>query len=74
MICHANIQWNPVSDFFKSFTLVIAADVGEKSLRRLSEILWEGKVPLMAVRSYGFIGYIRLQVGCLNGRHRQVAK
>ena len=53
-----------VSDFFKSFTLVIAADVGEKSLRRLSEILWEGKVPLMVVRSYGFIGYIRLQVSC----------
>jgi len=49
-------------DFFKSFTLVIAADIGEKSLRRLSEVLWEGKVPLMVVRSYGFIGYIRLQV------------
>ena len=57
-------MWNVVSDFFKSFTLVIAADVGEKSLRRLSEILWEGKVPLMVVRSYGFVGYIRLQVGC----------
>ena len=37
-------------DFFKSFSLVIAADVGEKSLRRLSEVLWEGRVPLMVVR------------------------
>ncbi len=49
-------------DFFKSFSLVIAAEMGEKSLKQLSQILWEGKKPLMVVRSYGFVGYIRLQV------------
>ena len=49
-------------DFFKGFSLVIAADVGERSLRQLSKVLWEGRVPLMVVRSCGFIGFIRLQV------------
>lgn len=51
-------------DFFKSFTLVIATDMSEKSLKQLSSLLWQANIPLMVVRAYGFISYIRLQVSC----------
>ena len=49
-------------DFLKSFTLVIATELSEKSLKTAAAILWEANIPLMVVRSYGFIGYIRMQV------------
>ena len=49
-------------EFFKSFSLVIVSEISEKGLINLSKILWEANIPLMVVRSYGFIGYIRLQV------------
>lgn len=49
-------------DFFKNFSLVIATDMKEKSLKQLSQILWEANLPLMVVKSYGFVGYLRLQV------------
>ncbi|XP_059091053.1 NEDD8-activating enzyme E1 regulatory subunit-like isoform X2 [Tigriopus californicus] len=49
-------------DFFKSFTLVVATDMSEKSLKQLSSLLWQANIPLMVVRAYGFISYIRLQV------------
>lgn len=49
-------------EFLKSFSLVIATEVSEKTLVSLSRFLWEANIPLMVVRSYGFIGYIRMQV------------
>ncbi|MCL4127251.1 UNVERIFIED_CONTAM: hypothetical protein GTU68_032108, partial [Idotea baltica] len=49
-------------DFFNKFSVVIATTIRESSLLSLSEKLWEAKVPLLVVRSYGMIGYIRLQV------------
>lgn len=49
-------------DFFKSFSLVIATEISEKALLALSKLLWEDNIPLMIVKSYGFLGYIRLQV------------
>ncbi len=51
-------------EFFRTFSLVVASAGGmsEKALRDLSKVLWEAGVPLVVVRAYGFIGYIRLQV------------
>jgi len=49
-------------EFFKSFNLVIATDVDEESVKHLSNYLWNNNIPLMVVRSYGLLGYIRLQV------------
>ena len=49
-------------DFFtNSFDLVIATDMDEKTLMNLSKLLWENHVPLMLVKSYGLLGYIRIQ-------------
>lgn len=32
------------------------------TLLTLSKVLWEAKIPLVVVRSYGMIGYLRVQV------------
>uniref|UniRef100_A0A2P2I2D0 NEDD8-activating enzyme E1 regulatory subunit n=2 Tax=Hirondellea gigas TaxID=1518452 RepID=A0A2P2I2D0_9CRUS len=48
--------------FFDAFTIVVAVNMHEKTLLELSDVLWRAKVPLIAVRSYGLIGYIRIQV------------
>lgn len=48
-------------EFFSQFSLVIATQLGEKSLCTLSATLWTIGVPLIAVRSVGFIGHIRIQ-------------
>ena len=49
-------------DFFKSFSLVIATELDEESLKQLSSHLWMSNTPLMLVRSYGLLGYIRIQI------------
>ena len=49
-------------DYFRSFNLVIATDVGEDTLKILSDHLWNNNIPLMLVRSYGLLGCIRLQI------------
>ncbi len=36
---------------------------GEKTLATLSSLLWNSNIPLMIVRTYGLLGYIRLQIG-----------
>ena len=49
-------------DFFtNSFDLVIATDMDEKTLMTLSKLLWENHVPLIVIKSYGLLGYIRIQ-------------
>ncbi|RWS26649.1 NEDD8-activating enzyme E1 regulatory subunit-like protein [Leptotrombidium deliense] len=49
--------------FFKNFTVVIATSFwNEKTLVKLSELLWDENIPLLVCNSYGFIGYIRLQI------------
>lgn len=48
-------------DFFNSFTIVVATCLTESTLLSLSKVLWEASIPLLVVRSYGMIGYIRLQ-------------
>ena len=49
-------------DFFSNFHLVIATEIGEKTMLTLSSLLWKANVPLMIVKTYGLLGYIRLQV------------
>ncbi|CAG0884031.1 unnamed protein product [Cyprideis torosa] len=49
-------------DFFNNFSLVIATDLKEQSLKELSELLWEKKIPLLVACSYGFWGHLRLQI------------
>ena len=53
---------NNREDFFTNFDLVIACEIGEKTLAKLSSSLWNSNIPLMVVKSYGLLGYIRLQV------------
>lgn len=50
------------SDFFSQFTLVIASDLHEPGVLKLSEILWKLSTPLVVARSYGLVGYIRIAV------------
>ncbi|RIB14402.1 hypothetical protein C2G38_2195249 [Gigaspora rosea] len=47
-------------DYFLQFTIVIATDIPEKPLLKLSEALWNANIPLFIVRTIGFIGYFRI--------------
>eukprot|EP00092_Neocalanus_flemingeri_P039507 GFUD01043021.1.p1 GENE.GFUD01043021.1~~GFUD01043021.1.p1 ORF type:complete len:545 (-),score=151.32 GFUD01043021.1:255-1889(-) len=49
-------------DFFANFSLVVACGLSEKSLLLLSAKLESSKIPLLVVRTSGFLGYIRLQL------------
>ncbi|ROT76495.1 NEDD8-activating enzyme E1 regulatory subunit [Penaeus vannamei] len=49
-------------DFFSPFTCVIATCLPESTLLSLSKVLWDANIPLLVVRSYGMIGYIRVQI------------
>jgi amyloid beta precursor protein binding protein 1 len=46
--------------FFEGFTLVIASQLQRDTLLALSSILWALDIPLVAARSYGLIGHLRL--------------
>lgn len=48
------------SEFFLKFSLIIACDVEEDTLRSLGRLLWSNDIPMMICTSYGFIGYMRL--------------
>ncbi|KAK7077671.1 NEDD8-activating enzyme E1 regulatory subunit [Halocaridina rubra] len=49
-------------DFFTPYTVVIVTCLPESTLLALSKVLWDASVPLLIVRSYGMIGYIRVQI------------
>lgn len=49
-------------DFFKKFTLVVACNMGEKPLLKLSALCYENKIPLVILAAYGLLGYARLQL------------
>lgn len=49
-------------EFYKQFTFVIASDVRESVLIKLSELLWRSNIPILVCCSRGYIGYIRLAV------------
>lgn len=48
------------SNFFSQFAVVIASDIHESSLLKLSEVLWKSGTPLIVANSYGLVGYIRI--------------
>lgn len=49
-------------EFFKNFSVVVACGLNEKSLMKLSNLLWDLGIPLMACKSVGFYGSARIQV------------
>lgn len=49
-------------EFFNTFNVVIASNLNEKTLLRLSNKLWDEKIPFVYCRSLGFFGSIRLQM------------
>jgi len=49
-------------EFYREFDFVIASDLKESELLKLSDLLWRYNVPLLVCNVRGFIGYIRLVV------------
>uniref|UniRef100_A0A2M4CYD2 NEDD8-activating enzyme E1 regulatory subunit n=1 Tax=Anopheles darlingi TaxID=43151 RepID=A0A2M4CYD2_ANODA len=49
-------------DFFRSFDVVVATAISERTIVRLSNVLWEQSIPLIIARSVGFYGVARIQV------------
>ncbi|KAJ3125154.1 NEDD8-activating enzyme E1 regulatory subunit [Physocladia obscura] len=49
------------SEFFEKFNLVIASQLSQADVNALSNICFSKNIPLMIVRAYGFIGYLRVQ-------------
>eukprot|EP00800_Vazella_pourtalesii_P004964 TRINITY_DN1572_c0_g4_i2.p1 TRINITY_DN1572_c0_g4~~TRINITY_DN1572_c0_g4_i2.p1 ORF type:complete len:318 (+),score=83.18 TRINITY_DN1572_c0_g4_i2:43-996(+) len=47
-------------EFFQQFSVVVATQVCEDTALSLSRLLWSQRVPLLLVKSYGFIGSIRV--------------
>lgn len=54
------LEANPT--FFNNFSVVIGTSLTEKTLLTLSEKLWEANIPFLVCRSYGMVGYMRLQI------------
>nr|CAD7442558.1 unnamed protein product [Timema bartmani] len=48
-------------DFFNNFTVVVGTSLTERTLTFLSKKLWELDIPFLVCRSYGFVGYLRIQ-------------
>ena len=49
--------------FFRSFTLVIATQMTQGDLKTVASVCAEHGIPLMTIHSYGFLGYLRLDLG-----------
>ncbi|KAK9709813.1 hypothetical protein K7432_008781 [Basidiobolus ranarum] len=49
-------------EFFKQFSVVIASEVPEKYVIKLSEFCWGEDIALVVVRSFGYMGYFRIAV------------
>ena len=49
-------------DFFRNFTIVIATQLSAQPLQKLGALCWKLKLPLVVVRSYGYLGTLRLQL------------
>jgi len=48
--------------FIADFSLVIATMMAPATLAALGKMCWERGIPLVVVRSHGFLGYLRLQL------------
>ena len=47
-------------EYLKTFNLVIISNLNETTVKKLSEYLWSENVPFLILRSYGFLGYMRI--------------
>lgn len=54
------IAQNP--GYFSNFSLVIASQLDIRSLEALGRVCWSSNTPLIVCRSYGLIGYLRVQL------------
>lgn len=54
------LETNP--EFLKTFNVVIATSIKEKTIINLSNILWNLNIPFFLCRSIGFVGIARLQI------------
>lgn len=52
------------ANYFSKFSVVIASDLHETNLLKLSEVLWKSCTPLIVARSYGLIGHVRIALPC----------
>eukprot|EP00039_Didymoeca_costata_P019594 m.338180 g.338180 ORF g.338180 m.338180 type:complete len:531 (+) comp18331_c0_seq1:109-1701(+) len=57
---HTMMATNP--SFFKDFDVVIATQMDQSHLLELATYLWKAKIPLLVVRAYGMLGYMRLVI------------
>jgi hypothetical protein len=55
------------SHFLQKFSLVIVANPTPSIAQLASASCWDSSVPLIIVRSYGFIGTFRLQIRGIHG-------
>jgi len=51
---------NNEPNFFKKFTVVIANDLADEPLLKLSKLCYDNHIVLVVTNVYGFLGYIRL--------------
>lgn len=49
-------------EFFKDFNIVVACNIPEQPLLKLSEICTKEKIPLVILSAFGLLGYARLQI------------
>lgn len=56
----ADSKMNTDPDFFSKFSLVIASQLHEGTLRKMAGLCWDKSVPFLHARSYGLIGHVRL--------------
>ncbi|OZJ06235.1 hypothetical protein BZG36_00820 [Bifiguratus adelaidae] len=54
------IDDNP--SFFHKFNLIITTNLSEDYERKLSKICWESDIPIIFIRSIGYLGYFRVQM------------
>ncbi|KAJ3259839.1 NEDD8-activating enzyme E1 regulatory subunit [Boothiomyces macroporosus] len=47
-------------EIFKQFSLIIVSELSEYDLLALAEIAWNENIPLVTVRTYGFLGFMHL--------------
>jgi len=54
------LQVNP--EALAQFKLIIATDLSEAAVLALSDLCWARHIPLMVVRTFGLLGYLRIVV------------
>ncbi|CAF0710385.1 unnamed protein product [Brachionus calyciflorus] len=47
-------------EYLRSFNLIIATNLKESSFTKLAEYLWNENIPLISIRSFGLVGFIRI--------------